>query len=172
MEILNCEMRTWLREHILRYIDVKYLVNKIAIFVFSGLISIAPIFFVGLEELGSKTEGVSQSVDTIEKVVGIKELFGYIHSSTDFVYALVSLSTIVLADVLGSKKDEGTWKFVLGLFHILSVVFGILIYAHYKTHNVGAGTVEMLNWICFIVVLILSFLSYINLAIVEKREEG
>lgn len=151
----------WIVKNIARYIDIKFLVKKIAIFIFSGLIAVAPIFFVCLGQVSTQKE----AFDTVQ-------LLTKMESSTDVVYALVSLSTIVLADVLEDEKGKNTAKFISGLFHVITVVFGILIYAHYKTHNVDAYSVKMLNGFCAIVVFGLSFLSYINLSITEKRKEG
>ena len=165
------------KEPAAKYIDLKYFVSKIAILFFSGMISLAPVCFVGMDEVLNESSNIvneiseASSEQESEKIDELEKLWHFIKENEDVVYVLVGLSTIVLADVLGSDKKDNNMKYICGLFHILTILFGSLLYAQYKTHEVAPEVVESLNIKCFWAVIGLSVVSYINLAIVEKGKK-
>jgi len=153
----------WLKEiKFLEIIDFDYLSTKIIIWLFSAVVSIAPITFMGLKRISK---------------LDFTYIRDYILSSEDVIYSLVTLSTIVLADVLHDitmkHEKRSKWIFIYCLAHILMILFGTLIYAYYKTETLKSNDMMRVNKIFLWIVAILSLLSYINIAIgsINSRKE-
>lgn len=144
--------------------DFKFLKTKIGIWVFSALISIAPIAFMGIKDLSNQ-----------KQVLNISKIYDYVISSADIIYSLVTLSTIVLADVLCDiimeKKENPGMIFLYCLAHIATIVFGVLIYALYKMNEINATNMKAINVGSLYFILILSLLSYLNLATAKIKGE-
>ena len=95
--------------------------------------------------------------------------------STDLIYSLVTLSTIVLSDVLSNvfiegKESKGMTYFYC-LIHIVTIVFGVLLYALYKTEDLKGVDIIVMNKWSLIYIVLLSLLSYIHISSIEKVEE-
>ena len=93
---------------ILTYIDYKYFRTKIGIWSFSALISIAPIVYMGFKELIKKDEFI----------LNLSQILNCMLGSTDLIYFLVTLSTIVLSDVLSNVFIEGKESKVMTYFTV------------------------------------------------------
>lgn len=149
----------------LNYIDFKYFSTKLGIWIFSALISIAPIVYLEFKELLKKDNFILNLTVILNSVL----------YSTDLIYSLVTLSTIVLSDVLCNvfieEKESKGMTYFYCLTHIVTIVFGVLLYALYKTENLKADDVIMLNKCSFIYIVLLSLLSYIHISIIKKEEE-
>lgn len=153
----------WLKKiKLLEVVDFDYLFIKIIIWIFSAVVSIAPITFMAFKTIST---------------LNFLSISSFILSSEDIIYSLVTLSTIVLADVLHDitmKQEKGSKLiFTYCLAHILMILFGTLIYANYKTKTVKSNDMMRVNKIFLWVVAILSLLSYINIAIgsINSRKE-
>ena len=149
----------------LTYIDFKYFRTKIGIWIFSALISIAPIVYMGFKEV-LKNDQINLNLSVI-----LCCMLG----STDLIYSLVTLSTIVLSDVLSNvfiegKESKGMTYFYC-LIHIVTIVFGVLLYALYKTEDLKGVDIIVMNKWSLIYVVLLSLLSYIHISSIEKVEE-
>ncbi len=144
-------------------IDINCLFIKIGIWMFTALISIAPIIFIGFMEL-SKSDNI---------IFSFKTIYSYVISSDDIIYTLVTLSTMVLADVwsdiIMNKKKHGFFVLCYCLLHILAIVFCTLVYAFFKTENICYNNMVSINRIGICFVTLLSLLSYINIAINKKE---
>lgn len=145
-------------------IDFVYLATKIGIWFFSAMISILPIVFMGIIEL-PKQDG---------DILKLSTLYNYILGSTDTIYTLVTMLTIVLADVLcgvfvDGKESKGLLLFCC-LTHIITIISGILLYALYKTENVDCDTMIRINKVGFKIVFILSLVSYVNISTSKQRK--
>lgn len=148
----------------LTYIDFKYFRTKLGIWIFSALISVAPIVYMGFKEV-LKNDQINLNLSVI--------LFSML-GSTDLIYCLVTLSTIVLSDVLCNafiegKESKGLTYFYC-LIHIVTIVFGVLLYALYKTEDLKDGDIMVINKWSLIYIVLLSLLSYIHISSIEKVE--
>ncbi len=146
-------------------IDLKYLGTKMAIWVFSAIISLSPIAFDTIIEF-SKQDNIILSLSTI---------YNYILSSTNTVYSLVTLLAMALADALCGVfmdgKESKAWTFIYCLIHISTIVIGVLLYASCKIVKVGFDNMKRTNQVCFSFVFIISLLSYVNISISTKKRE-
>ena len=123
----------------LTYIDFKYFSTKLVIWIFSALISIAPIVYMGFKKLLKKSDFIFDLAEILNSVL----------YSTDLIYSLVTLSTIVFSDVLCNafieKKESKGMTYFYCLTHIVTIVFGVLLYALYMTENLKACDVFLIN---------------------------
>lgn len=149
----------------LTLIDFKYFRTKIEIWIFSALISIAPIIYMGVKELLKKGDSILNSTVISNSVL----------CSTDLVYSLVTLSTIVVSDVLCSafieRKESKGLTYFYCLIHILTIIFGVLLYTLYKTEDFKIDDIIAMNKYSLIYIVLLSLLSYIHISSIEKVEE-
>ncbi len=151
----------------LKSLNYEYILTKMTIWFFSAVISIAPIALMGLRDL-LKRENF---------VIDLGIMYNYIVCSTDLIYCLVTLSTIVLSDIFCSifmeQKEGKKIELFCCLAHIITIIFGVLIYAFHETEGKDISNMESVNKGWFSFILFLSIISYINIATSEKeKEEG
>ena len=147
-------------------LNYEYVLTKMSIWFFSAIISIAPIALMGFKDL-SKNNDFAISVEI---------MYNYVVCSTDLIYCLVTLSTIVLSDIFCSifiEQNEGKKiELICCLAHIITIIFGVLIYAFHETEGKGISNMESVNRIWFLFILFLSIISYINIATYKEAKEA
>lgn len=132
-------------------------IKKICILIFSGVISAVPIFWMW----------ISQDFTLLGKEAGIS-LLEYIFQHTDFIYVLVGMSVIVLADILDCDKKK---VMAIGLLYIILIILEVILFAGFKTNiTIHVSFIQRTNIICVVITLMLSVLSYVILS--YERGEG
>lgn len=146
-------------------LNYEYVLTKMSIWFFSAIISIAPIALMGFKDLSKKGDFA----------ISAETMFNYVVCSTDLIYCLVTLSTIVLSDIFCSifiEQNEGKKiGLICCLAHIITIIFGVLIYAFHETEGKGISNMKSVNRSWFLFILFLSIISYINIA-TSKEAKG